>query len=84
MSELPCDVVITFFDQDEKFIWETDCCNNKNNLVDECNKVYDTYGRNLRWEIGIVALCRGNGAEELERAIGELSINTGNKTVAMQ
>jgi hypothetical protein len=82
MDKLPCDVIVTFFDDNEKFVWETESCTDEGSLIRECNTACSAFGDNLHWEIGLVALCRGHGREELEKAIGGLSVKTNNIGIA--
>jgi hypothetical protein len=82
MDKLPCDVIVTFFDDNEKFVWETESCTDEGSLISECAKVYETFGDDLHWEIGLVALCRGHGRDALDKAIDGLSVKTDNIGIA--
>jgi hypothetical protein len=78
MHKLPYDMVVTFF-EDGKFIWETDIeeggkGHSIDSLISACKKACDTFGDNLDWEIGIVAVRNGNGIDSLKKEIKGLSI----------
>jgi hypothetical protein len=77
MSRLQYNIMVEFF-KDEKFVWLVDDEGRQGepteNLISACNKVYDEFGSDLDWEVSILALEKGNGAEELKGKIKELSV----------
>jgi hypothetical protein len=77
MDKLPCDMVISFY-RDGKFLWETDLNEggkgqSVNSLITACNKVCDTFGGDVDWEIGIVSLVTGHGIKNLHDGVKKLS-----------
>ena len=78
MNKLPCDMVVTFY-RDGKFIFETDIEDGNrgqstDSLISACNRVCDTFGTDLDWEIGLVSLREGKHLEKLEEEIEKLSM----------
>jgi hypothetical protein len=72
MSNLPYDVVVTFF-RDGKFVWETEPERSTDSIIQECNRISSSFGDNLDWEIGIVSVQQGSGLESLTEKIEKLS-----------
>jgi hypothetical protein len=68
--------VVTFYKGGET-VWITGEEGRKGNpadgLIRACNKVYDTFGDGLDWDMSIVSLELGSSIEELESRITELS-----------
>lgn len=78
MSKLPCDMVVTFY-RDGKFVFETDIDNggrgqSTESLISECNKICETFGTNLDWEIGLVSIREGRHLDKLTEEIEKLSV----------
>jgi hypothetical protein len=78
MDKLPCDMVISFY-RDGKFLWETDINEggrgqSVDNLISACDKICETFGADVDWEINIVSIKEGNGLESLSKEIEKLSL----------
>jgi hypothetical protein len=77
MNKLKDNVMIEFFDKNGKFLWAVDEKGNRgepiDNLINECNQIYDIHGTEIDWELGIVSTERGSAKDELEKIIRSLS-----------
>jgi hypothetical protein len=77
-NKLKDNVVIEFFDQKSgKFLWAVDEKGVKgqpvDSLINECNQIYDIYGSDIDWELGIIATERGSAKDDLLKMIRSLS-----------
>jgi hypothetical protein len=71
--------MVVLFKKNGKFLWETDINEGERgksveNLISECNKICETFGTDVDWEIGVVSLRQGTGLDNLDKEIKELAI----------
>jgi hypothetical protein len=71
--------MVILFSRNGKFLWETDLDEggkgqSVDNLIAACNKICETFGTDVDWEISVVSLREGNGLDNLGKKIKELSV----------